>query len=344
MNEYSLHTNLQGYWTVLDQRTVPADHEQIEIMFGNHCNDCHSSCGECHVSQPNGVGGGLIEGHLFNKTPSMTRNCTACHGSRVGNEYLGKHEDLKPDVHFRQGRMTCTDCHTGHEMHGQPPDCQECHTGPETNSIPPADHRYSGVQTPRCETCHVPVTLGNDGIAMHEQHSANLSCQVCHSVNYTNCDGCHVQISDTTGNPFFTTEASYLDFKIGKNWLRTSDRPYEFVPLRHVPVSRDAFDFYGEDLQKNFDERPTWSYATPHNIQRNTPQAETCGSCHENPDLWLTVDKVAEDELQANLPVIVQEIPAYIQDEITVEDLLTDPTTEIPPVEGEVTPTAESTN
>ncbi len=92
-NENSLHTNLAGYWTVLDARSVPEDHPALEEMFNNHCISCHATCGECHVSQPNLVGGGFINGHIFNETPSMTRNCTACPGSRGGNEYFGKHEE-----------------------------------------------------------------------------------------------------------------------------------------------------------------------------------------------------------------------------------------------------------
>jgi hypothetical protein len=71
----------------------------------------------------------------------MTRNCTACHGSRVGNEYLGKHEEFRPDVHFTQGRMSCVDCHDGGQMHGEPDNCQACHTGPEANEVPPPNHR-----------------------------------------------------------------------------------------------------------------------------------------------------------------------------------------------------------
>ena len=105
----SLHASQKGYWTAIDSRNVPEDHPALEEMFGNHCQSCHTSCGDCHVSQPASVGGGFIDGHNFNATPSLTRNCTACHGSRVGNEFLGKHDDIKADVHFRQGRAYMAD-------------------------------------------------------------------------------------------------------------------------------------------------------------------------------------------------------------------------------------------
>ncbi|MCP5100246.1 MAG: hypothetical protein GY943_32235 [Chloroflexi bacterium] len=311
MNDYSLHTNLSGYHKVLDARADEhgSDDEALTQMFSNHCSACHASCGECHVSQPNLVGGGLVSGHVFNKTPSMTQNCTACHGSRVGNEYLGKHEDLRPDVHFTQGRMVCVDCHTSHEMHGQPSDCQECHEGPEAAMLEPADHRYSGVQTPRCETCHVTIAVGQDENEMHQEHAGDLSCQVCHSVSYSNCDGCHVAISETTGNPFYATDGDYLSFMIGRNPLKSYDRPYDYVTLRHVPISEDSYAYYGDNLLPNYDALPTWTYTTPHNIQKNTPQTESCEACHNNPDIFLTVDKVVEDEIQANLPVIMPSIP-----------------------------------
>ena len=114
----SLHLNQEGYWTMIAVRGGPVDDPQMQEMFSNHCESCHTSCGDCHVSQPSSVGGGLIDNHLFNATPKLTRNCTACHGSRVGNEYTGKHEDINADVHFRIGRMSCIDSHTGDEMHG----------------------------------------------------------------------------------------------------------------------------------------------------------------------------------------------------------------------------------
>ncbi len=305
----SLHNTLGGYWTVLEGRSVPSNHAALEEMFGNHCASCHTSCGDCHVSQPNSVGGGLVDGHVFSKTPSMTQNCTACHGSRVGNEYMGKHEDLKADVHFRQGRMKCIDCHSGQEMHGYPQDCEACHPGPEEVTLAAPEHRYDGVQSPRCESCHAVVAAGQDGVQMHELHGGELSCQVCHSISYSSCDGCHVAISETTGNPFFATEGSYLGFYIGRNPRKSFDRPYEYVTVRHVPIAPTSFEFYGENLLPNFDLLPTWVYATPHNIQLQTPQTESCDACHGNPDLFLTYDKVDPAELQANLEVIVLEPP-----------------------------------
>lgn len=301
----SLHANLEGYWSVLEPRGAMRDHPEVGEMFGNHCESCHATCGECHVSQPNLVGGGFVDGHVFNKTPSLTQNCTACHGSRVGNEFLGKHEGLRSDVHFRQARMTCVGCHTGAEIHGEyDQDYGEDGT----------HNRYQDGQIVACENCHETVGTETDEVEMHGDHAGTLSCQVCHSVSYTSCDGCHVALSETTGNPFFATDDHYLGFWIGLNPLQSDERPYKYVPLRHVPVATDSFSFYGENLMPTFDALPTWKYATPHNIQRNTPQTESCSNCHNNPELFLTADKVMETELNANLGVIVEELPPSVLD------------------------------
>ena len=312
----SLHATQQGYWTVLEGRSVPENHAALETMFGNHCASCHTTCGDCHVAQPASVGGGLFDGHVFVEKPPMTRSCTACHGSRVGNEYLGKHEGIPGDVHFRQGRMNCVDCHSNHELHGMPTNCDQCHPGTENSVVPPADHRYSGVQMPSCESCHPNVALGTDQVEMHQAHGADLSCQVCHSVSYTSCDACHVQVSDKTGNPYFTTDATYMTFFIGRNTNQSYDRPYDFVTVRHIPVAPTSYQYYGQDLLPNFNSLPTWAYATPHNIQLKTPQTESCNACHGNADLFLTADKVSPEELEANLGVIIDEIPAPISDTV----------------------------
>ncbi len=296
--DQSLHSSLEGYKTIIYSRTVPENHPAIEEAFANHCSSCHTTCGDCHISQPDSVGGGLLTGHLFEKTPPMTRTCTACHGSRVGNEYLGKHEDIPGDVHFRQGRMNCVSCHTGASLHNS--DEQS------------AGHRYFGEQLPACTDCHSKVGASSDPIPQHVLHGEKLACQVCHSVEYTSCDGCHVAVSEDTGNPFFKTEGTYTTFFIGKNPLQNEYRPYEYVTLRHVPISPTNFEFYGENLLPNFDLLPTWAYATPHNIQRQTPQNQSCNSCHGNPSIFLTADKVKPEELNANAPVIVDEVPPAV--------------------------------
>lgn len=308
--EASLHATQAGYWTVLEARSTPDDHPALETMFGNHCASCHSSCGDCHISQPDSVGGGLINGHVVERTPSMTRNCTACHGSRVGNEYLGKNEGLPGDVHFRAGRMKCSDCHTGDAMHASSGACVECHTTPEEGEPVSKQHRYDGAQAPACESCHPQVGAEGDAVAQHSLHGDKLSCQVCHSVSYTSCDSCHVAVSEKSGNPFFETEATYQTFLIGRNPLQNYHRPYEYVPVRHIPADPESYAYYGDNLLANFDALPTWAYATPHNIQRITPQNESCNNCHGNPNVFLTVSKVRPEEVNANRDVIVPQVPA----------------------------------
>lgn len=302
----SLHATQQGYWTVIEARSVPESHVVLETMFDNHCARCHTACGDCHVSQPSSVGGGLLNGHVFEATPPMTRSCTACHGSRVGDEYLGKHEDVPGDVHFREGRMNCMNCHTGVELHGGSTDPQ-----PDA-SLSASEHRYGGERFPRCETCHPAVLGGPDGNDQHRMHAEDLSCQVCHSITYTNCNGCHVALSETTGRPYFETQATYAAFVIGRNPLPSAERPYAYVPVRHIPVAPTSYQFYGEGLLPNFDGLPTWAYATPHNIQRSTPQNASCNACHGNAALFLTADKVAPAELGANRAVIVENVPPAV--------------------------------
>jgi thiosulfate/3-mercaptopyruvate sulfurtransferase len=217
-------------------------------------------------------------------------------------------------VHFREGRMACVDCHDAGEMHGQPDTCEACHTSPESEmDVIPVSHRYEGLQSPRCETCHVSVTTGTDSIEQHQVHGGELSCQVCHSIIYKNCESCHVQLNES-GLPYFTTDESFMGFFIGLNPRRSYDRPYTYVTLRHVPISETSFQFYGEDLLSNFSQLPTWRYATPHNIQLETPQNESCAACHNNPELYLTVDKVSSEEREANQTVIMPGLPPRIDE------------------------------
>jgi hypothetical protein len=124
-----------------------------------------------------------------------------------------------------------------------------------------------------------------------------------------------VALSDKTGQPFFETEATYPTFLIGRNPRPSYQRPYGWVLVRHVPATATGFDYYGPDLLRAFDSLPTFAYATPHNIQREAPQAETCNACHGNAALYLTVDKVRPEELVANVGVIVETVPEAVKDD-----------------------------
>jgi thiosulfate/3-mercaptopyruvate sulfurtransferase len=191
--------------------------------------------------------------------------------------------------------MACFECHTEEEMHGTEGDY---------------NHRYDGPLGPSCsaEGCHDDVSPDDDIEQHDEVHLAKMSCETCHSVAYKNCYNCHVQQTDD-GRPFYRVEPSRMAFKIGRNPRQSPERPWEYVPLRHVPIARDSFVYYGEDLLPNFDSLPTWAYATPHNTQLITPQNASCDSCHSNSDVFLTEDDVLQDELAANEDVIVREVP-----------------------------------
>jgi len=290
----SLHTTLRGYDTVLYERSVPENHPVIEAMEAKHCNSCHTTCGDCHISQPFNVGGGLLKAHSFVRTPPMGQTCTSCHGSRVKNEYYGLNEGYPSDVHFR-ARMNCVACHTGEVLHGI--------------GLGDVAHRYDGTREPTCESCHQGQVGVGLGIEQHEIHGTEiLSCQSCHSVAYTNCTNCHVaQTEDKI--PYFTVESHELNFLIGRNPIRSAERPYRYVPVRHVPIDPNSFSFYGDNLLPNFDRLPTWAHSTPHNIQRKTPQNASCEACHANDAIFLTEDKVAEIERNANRSVITHAPP-----------------------------------
>lgn len=281
--ENSLHKTQEGYFKRYELRAGydmrSAGHEKEIDEFNHECGTCHTSCGQCHVSRPRTALGGFIDGqaHVFKKTPSMQENCTACHGSRVGDEYTGANLGTLPDVHYFKLAKRCEFCHTGDEMHG----------GDGTLLT----YRYDENNTamPQCDDCHSDTSAGMDN-EYHQAHSPGgtagvaLSCHVCHAQTYKNCNGCHAGGDGITGN-------SYLAFEIGRNYLTDNDRysEYDYITVRHIPVAPNTFEEWGvSDLANFASSEPTWKMTTPHNIQRWTPQTEvaegqTCSAaCHDS--------------------------------------------------------------
>jgi hypothetical protein len=295
----SLHSSLAGYRTVLMARMDPDKTALLDTVIGNHCAPCHAAtCGQCHVSRAAPLGGGLVASHLFEHTPPIDLTCAGCHDSRIYDEYRGQGQMAGGDVHWIQGEMLCIECHELTDFHG-------------TDQERP--HRYDGPPNPDCQSsgCHREVAEG-DGIAQHgDSHLTNLSCQACHAAAYQNCFGCHLHMED--GVPQYTLASTRVAFKIGRNPLQDRYRPWNYVPVRHVPVARDSFAYYGQDLMAQFDALPTWKYATPHTIQRITPQNRSCNACHGNANVFLTAADVAADELNANRRVIVEQVPKPVE-------------------------------
>jgi hypothetical protein len=297
-NSGSLHRTLQGYETMVEARLGEDldDHPAVVEGMQGACYKCHATCGQCHVSRPESVGGGLTDGHVFQRTPDMLNQCTACHGSRIGEEFRGVHRDeidgYKGDVHYLAS-MRCQSCHGAMEIHGST-----------------AETRHEATEMPKCEDCHGATRNTNE---WHLAHWDDLSCQVCHSQDYKSCASCHV--------PDGVDEPSWLGFKIGRNPL-PDQRRQAYVTLRHIPVAPDTFAAWGVAELPAFEALPTWKYTSPHNIvlqsERTTVgKDEACGDrCHNSPattDGWFLrqTDLDQRPELaEANTPFIVPDTPA----------------------------------
>jgi len=289
--EASLHYTQGGYFWTFEQRSGLAGESTPAFMqaFGEHCGQCHATCGQCHISRPASVGGGLVEEHDFMATPDMNAQCTACHGSRVNDEFKGVHPGLRADVHYVAG-MDCMDCHTGSEMHG-------------TGFTP--DNMREAIGRASCVDCHPGPAAGDDGITHHELHAQAVDCPVCHSQPYRNCYQCHVGESAVAGHGIrFPSE---LDFRIGKNPIPSTSRPWEYTVVRHIPVYPEMYEAYGITLDQ-FDTLPTWKYAVPHNIRRDTPQTESCDNCHGERGIFLTA--AYQDSLITDTKAVTEEISA----------------------------------
>jgi thiosulfate/3-mercaptopyruvate sulfurtransferase len=292
----SLHQTLSGYRATLTARGADFGDPRMEEAFGNHCDTCHTTCGQCHISRPSFTFGGLIKGHTVKKRASIKDTCMACHGARVSNEYQGKNEGVEGSVHWLEGGMSCFDCHELSQYHGD----GTTYT-----------HRYDGAPGVDCLDCHPEAAPDQSEILDHTIHANKVACEVCHvSGPYKSCYNCHVAVDDK-GLPYYKIDESVLTLKIGRNTRKSDERPWNYVLVRHIPVASDTFAFYGSNLLATFNNVPTWKYATPHNIQRITAQNESCDSCHGNAELFLTAADVAPEEREANASVIVgeEEIP-----------------------------------
>ena len=283
----SLHATLSTFPTILKTRSDMSKWHAIDEARAGHCFSCHTSCGGCHVSRPKFAKKGFIDGHKFKKRSDPFNQCTACHGSRVGNEYYGTRG--QGDVHVAKYDMDCVSCHKAEEMHAAAPEGLK--------------GRYHLKEMVNCEDCH--QGLENGSVRDHNIHIGKVQCQVCHSQTYVNCYSCHTG-KDKDGLRYFQNQKEVESMKIGLNYDKDEpgDSP-NYVLVRHEPSDLEVFEFYVKDAFTNFDKTPTWKRTSPHNIQRKTWQTANCNNCHGNRDLFLSDKDLLDYEIKANSTVVV---------------------------------------
>lgn len=315
----SLHQQLWGERRMVALRSgvenFGACPQSTQDGFNGECTSCHATCGDCHISIPNSAGKGLVSSHRFKRTPDQANNCTACHGSRVGHDFLGDYENYpnRPrDVHANM--FKCLDCHSKVEMHSAAAENTD---------------RYSYEHLPTCEDagCHAAGDNLDKANIYHTVHFDDLSCYVCHSQNYNNCTSCHVA-NEWKTDPAYQNNNPVEDFKIGLNPLKaeTGSKRFTFATLRHIPIDPQSYENWGSGSANlpAYDSHPTWKYTSPHNILKYTTRTDTSGgkscseSCHaKNPAnlkyflLRDSVNKYWPEETNANESVFVDgQLPA----------------------------------
>ena len=281
----SLHYTLAGEQSYFDRVSCPYNNN-LNTPYQVDCQRCHASCGNCHVEKP--LTGGLISGHTFLPVPPMQQTCLQCHKDQA-NEFLGLSGEA-PDIHYSLG-MQCIDCH-GSGIHGD---------GITYTTM------WDVKEMPQCGMCHTDVTNGSSNIAEHNIPQMKvLNCTVCHAQPYTNT---YNYTSMFVGDQYVGSAGmTVTDFRIGVNTIPS--QPYLYTTVRHYPVTKDTFDYFGMNLLNGFDLVPTWQTTSPHNIQLSTPQNASCNSCHTNTNYFLTRDVLNPDDSLANLGVVAKPPPA----------------------------------
>lgn len=282
--------------------------ETHKAGYNKNCATCHGTCGNCHIVRPLIAGGGLADGHNFNKKPDMVSTCAACHTSRGWHAYAGIGDNTVPDVHFKELGYKCMDCHTGAEIHG---DGQ------------PVERRYAYEKLPKCTNCHADANKEENDF--HEQHYSDFNCQVCHSQDYNNCGSCHIPGDSKSGAG--ARVPAYMDFKIALNPIKELKPRYKFVLVRRTLGAPDNWKEYGIEEYADFNVFPTYNYTSPHNIQKltsrtNVPEGKSCYyNCHirrengefVNKDLYLFSEDMEFDwEIPANKDIVVDDkLPTF---------------------------------
>ncbi len=274
----SLHYTTAGMKSGVNPRFSGAEASVYDQkVFEQSCRSCHASCGDCHVKSPtiSGVDLGLMAGHKFVKKDE-SKTCALCHGGRVYPEFTGEYGG-NADVHYQKG-MSCTDCHSGSEIHAS--------SGAQSD-------RRAVSDKPSCVKCHAPGTEKTEKArTAHADHGDMVSCSACHSsAEYRGCASCHLG-EGATSSPMFM---------LGDN----PRKPGQLTTLRLVPTVRDTFKKVGI-VQENFDSMPNLWDTVPHNTRKRTERTRDCSVCHSEKRNVLTEETLPKGGSEANKKLIFE--------------------------------------
>ncbi|NDV19838.1 hypothetical protein GO013_10440 [Pseudodesulfovibrio sp. JC047] len=292
----SLHYTASGLKHGVAPRFSEKERKQFEsTVFEKSCRSCHASCGDCHVKGPRiaEVTTGLLDGHRFVRKDDE-KTCGFCHGGRVYPEFTGQYGVVK-DVHYEKG-MTCTDCHSMQEMHGDGtaytgrrqvadrPNCKECHTPAAAEKVK-ASGRKPGPD----------MNVSDKAKQAHADHDGLLSCQTCHALStYKHCTNCHL--------------GKGAESKSGFIQGRNPSNPDQVTTLRTVPAARDTFASVGIAME-NYDKVPNYWDAAPHVIRKTTERTGNCVLCHLVKNCYLKPSTLLKDGAKANEKLVYQPKP-----------------------------------
>ncbi|QBF83272.1 hypothetical protein EXU30_11605 [Shewanella maritima] len=217
--EYSNAATYEGGDKAIDktQKDRPRKHKMTTKVSVDQCQHCHNRGGRTGVSYK-----GMMESDGYGTPYTET-------GGKQGKLH-GKHYNfLEADLHFDAG-MSCIDCHTKDEMHGDgylytkkhlavEIRCESCH-GSTKSDATLKTARDNPLNNVKREGTKVILTTKNDGkqlevpqlfanpnlskegqVAMVKiaGHMEKLECSTCHAAWAPQCYGCHA--TQNVGKP-----------------------------------------------------------------------------------------------------------------------------------------------
>lgn len=285
----SLHFTLNGVAKGLCERLeqTPGKQQLFDEIFNDPemymgCNTCHATCGQCHVSNPNITGGGLVDSHGFGK-PVPENTCNPCH-------YENAEYHLEVDVHATEHKMSCVDCHSDPvEFHGRPlselSEAKLHYRGPESVATGPVEiDMKDGIVQVTCEQCHQDKVRNHpvEGV----DHFAALECVACHSLPYSNCFGCHNGEKPEWVGAWGNGDPDTLNVKLGLSV--PGDPASKLSTLNHAGMTEGAFGEGAPVIDtKNPETKAMWTPFTAHFIATRPlvsaaakKSGNPCDNCH----------------------------------------------------------------